>query len=163
MDWNINSLGRVCAVSNQPFEEGDSVACFIYRDAEGQVQRVDVGEAMLEQFDVPSGLLGRWGRVVKSRGEQAREAREQALASAEELFVSLFEQPGEEPERDTFKLVLALYLERKRIVRRQGQTGADGLQPYLHVKTRQSFLVPMQDPQPQLLLALQAQLEMLLV
>lgn len=165
MDWNINTLGRTCAVSGQPFVIGDRVTCFIYRDAEGQVQRADVGEEELEQFAAPTGLLGRWGRVVRARGEEAREAREQALASAEELFMSLFEQSADEAEaeRDTFKLVLALYLERKRIVRREGRLSADGLQQYLHVKTKQTFQVPMDDPQPALLLALQTQLEMLLV
>lgn len=165
MEWNINTLGRTCAVSSQPFTVGDRVTCFIYRDAEGQVQRADVGEAVIDRFEVPPALLGRWGRVVKARGEEAREAREQALASAEELFMSLFEQSGDgaEAERDTFKLVLALYLERKRIVRRQGRLDAEGLQCYLHVKTKQTFQVPMDDPQPALLLALQTQLEMLLV
>lgn len=165
MDWNINTLGRTCSVSAQPLAVGDRVICFIYRDAQGQVQRADVVETESEQYTVPGDLLGRWGRVVKPRGEEAREAREQALASAEELFMSLFEQSadGAQAERDTFKLVLALYLERKRIVRRQGREDAEGFQEYLHVKTKQTFHVPMDDPQPALLLALQTQLEMLLV
>lgn len=165
MDWTINTLGRNCAVSGQPFTVGDRVACFIFRDDQGQIQRADVGETVLEQFPLPGSLLGRWGRIVKGRGEEEREAREQALASAEELFMSLFEQSADqaEAERDTFKLVLALYLERKRIVRRQGRPAADGLQDYLHIKTKQVFRVPMDDPQPALLLALQSQLELLLV
>lgn len=165
MDWSINTLGRTCAVSGQSFAVGDRVTCFIYRDAEGQVQRADVGQPAADGFAVPGALLGRWGRVVKARGEEEREAREQALASAEELFMSLFEQSADqaEAERDTFKLVLALYLERKRIVRREGRTDKEGLQSYLHVKTRQTFDVPMDDPHPALLLALQTQLEMLLV
>lgn len=162
MDWQIKPLARECAVSGEVFNIGDDVVCFLYRDEEGQLQRADVAAAQVDNFPRPEAVLGRWGREVKPRGEEEREARAQALATTEDLFLSLFELDGEEAaeDRELFKQVLALMLERKRILRAQGRP-RNGQQSYLHVSSKQTYAVSAADPDPAALLRIEEQLHLL--
>jgi len=162
MDWQIKPLARECAVSGQPFAIGDQVVCFLHRDEEGQLQRADVAADRVDEFPRPGAVLGRWGREVKPRGEEEKEARAQALATSEELFLSLFEENSAElaADRELFKQVLALLLERKRILRAQGRP-ADGQQTYLHVRSKQTYIVSAQDPEPEALLRIEEELNAL--
>ncbi|MEO0796972.1 MAG: hypothetical protein AAFX93_17580 [Verrucomicrobiota bacterium] len=162
MDWQIKPLARECAVSEQPFEIGDSVVCFLYRDDEGQLQRADIAESKVDEFPRPEAVLGRWGREVKPRGEEEKEARAHALATTEELFLSLFEENSAEvaEDRELFKQVLGLMLERKRILRSQGRP-VNGMQPYLHVRSKQEYQVQSKDPDPESLIRIQEELNAL--
>lgn len=162
MDWQIKPLARECAVSGKPFEIGDEVVCFLFRDEEGQLQRADVAAPKVEEFPRPDAVLGRWGREVKPRSEEEREARANALATTEELFLSLFQQDSPElaDDRELFKQVLALMLERKRILRSQGRP-VDGVQTYLHVRSKEIYPVQATDPDPSALMRIQEELNML--
>ncbi len=162
MDWQIKPLARECAVSGEPFEIGDEVVCFLYSDEEDQLQRADVAAANVDAFPRPEAVLGRWGREVKPRGEEEREARAQALATSEELFLSLYKEEGADvaEDRELFKQVLALMLERKRILRAQGRP-ENGQQTYLHVRSKETFQVQSTDPDPAALIRIQEQLNML--
>jgi len=162
MDWQIKPLARECAVSGEPFEIGDEVICFLFRDDEGQLQRADVSEAKVDEFPRPEAVLGRWGREVKPRGEEEREARAHALATTEELFLSLFKEDSPEmaDDRELFKQVLALMLERKRILRAQGRP-ENGVQTYLHVRSKETYQVSATDPDPAALVRIQEELNML--
>jgi hypothetical protein len=118
VDWQIQPLSRTCAATGEPLQEGERVACYLFRDDEGQLRRADIHAGAADTY-LPTGrVLGRWGRTLKPRSEEDKEARQQALASAEELFLSLFETVGEAEDAtaDALKQVLALLLERKRIL-----------------------------------------------
>ncbi|WP_309381684.1 hypothetical protein [Cerasicoccus frondis] len=162
MDWQIKPLARECAVSGEAFEIGDEVVCFLYRDEEGQLQRADVAAAKVDDFPRPEAVLGRWGREVKPRGEEEKEARAHALATSEELFLSMFEADGAEvaEDRELFKQVLALLLERKRILRSKGRP-ENGVQTYLHVRSKQEYAVQSSDPDPMALVRIQEELNAL--
>lgn len=162
MDWQIKPLARECAVSGEVFEIGDEVVCFLFRDEEGQLQRADVAEAKVDEFPRPEAVLGRWGREVKPRGEEEREARANALATTEELFLSLFKEDSPEmaDDRELFKQVLALMLERKRILRSQGRP-EKGVQTYLHVRSKETYQVQSSDPDPAALIRIQEELNLL--
>ncbi|GHB98506.1 hypothetical protein [Cerasicoccus arenae] len=162
MDWQIKPLARECAVSGEPFEIGDEVICFLYRDEEGQLQRADVATSKVDDFPRPEAVLGRWGREVKPRGEDEREARAHALATTEELFLSLFESDSADvaEDRELFKQVLGLMLERKRILRSQGRP-VDGQQSYLHVRSKVLYSVQSSDPDPASLVRIQEELNSL--
>ena len=160
MDWQIQSLGRQSAVSGDKFAPGEIVVSLIYTNMEGQLARADMLESEEDTFEVePVSVVGRWKREVKQPGEE-NDARQQAMQSAEELFLSLFakEDKATEDSEDLniLKHFLALMLERKRIIRAALPRRLTGIQPYLHVKSKENFEVPVIDVTPEALLKVQA-------
>ncbi|HVU39237.1 MAG TPA: hypothetical protein VHC95_12960 [Opitutales bacterium] len=155
MDWTIKSLARASFVSGKPFTPGEKVTCIIFRGAEG-LQRADLNEADAVAWMPTGEVLGRWARKAEDENEVAR--RKLALASAEEVFLAFIQEPGGAGEdKDTILQLLALMLERKRILRPQGRP-ADGRQRYLHSRLQQEFSVPHQTITPERVAALREQL-----
>ncbi|MBC2594056.1 hypothetical protein H5P28_07250 [Ruficoccus amylovorans] len=162
MEWQFKPPARESSVSGETFSEGEIVVCILHLDAEGQLQRVDLREEEADAFSAPGGVLGRWRREVKTPNEEAREARRQLMATTEELFVSLFEESDPEGEQDraVLKQLLALMLERKRVLRRVGPA-VKGVQRYRHPKQDREYDVPMDDIDPAKLIRIQEQLQLL--
>ncbi len=162
MDWQFKPPARQSSLSGEAFNEGEYVVCLLYLDEAGALQRSDLRSEEEDAFEAPGGLLGRWKREVKAPDEEAREARQQLMATTEELFLSLFEANGEEgeAERDALKQLLALMLERKRVIKREGGI-VDGVQKYRHPKQDREYAVPMGDIDPAVLIRLQEQLQLL--
>lgn len=149
MEWQVKPIARICASSGKELSPGDTVVCVVHKPVGGQMERADVLKEHLEGFK-PNGLvLGRWTREVKERGEEERAQRAQQLASREELFLSLYESE-EDPtgEKAILRHILAMLLERKRIVRAQGPA-EKGQIPYLHVRTQHLYQVPAIDLRPE--------------
>ena len=93
---------------------------------------------------------------------QERAHRAQLLASREEFFLSLFEDPSDPTgEKAILKHILALLLERRRLIKAAGPA-ANGLVPYLHVRTQQVLQVPAIDLQPSDIQRVQATLDLLI-
>jgi hypothetical protein len=161
MEWQLQSLSRHCAVSDQPLRTGDRVVSIVFKRQGADIERADVLETNLEKFVLPGLELGRWAREVKDRADEEREARIQLLATREEFFLSLFNSP-EDPSGDkaVLKQLTALILERKRILRSLGAPAND-IQRYLHVRTRDEYDVPMGELQPAQVAAVQNALEVL--
>ncbi len=133
------------------------------------VHRRDLAEALPT---LEGSELGRWTRTLKPKEEGAGAERARHLQSAEALFFGLFgaalpADPGEDPEEDfpedppltggespaplgetgadaraALQHVLALHLERKRVLRARGKRHLDGEQEYVHFKTGTVFSVP---------------------
>ena len=84
------------------------------------------------------------------------------MATTEELFLSLFEESGAEGEEDraVLKQLLALMLERKRVIKRVGPS-TQGVQRYRHPKQDREYDVPMDDLNPEKLVRIQEQLQLL--
>lgn len=139
MDWNVKPLSRKSSISGKTFEPGSRVVCFVYKEESGELARDDILENEIEGFEVPQNLLARWIRVVKEHEEdEGKEAQKQTIHNAEELFLSLYEH--EETQELLLKQLLALMLERKRILRRLKTSNKDVL-TYLHVKTKKEYTV----------------------
>lgn len=135
--------------------------CFLYLETDATIRRVDVLEREAGDYTPPGRLLGRWRRVVKAPEEEVREQQKQRLVASEEVFLSLFfeeAQPSE--EADALKQLLALMLERKRILRAEGRP-QDGFQVYLHVPSKQHYRVPMRSLTSEVLAQMQSQLNVL--
>lgn len=155
MDWVIKSLARTSFISGKTFVPGEKVTSVIFRSPEG-LQRADLSEADAGTWQPPGEVLGRWTRKAEDESDAAR--RKQALASAEEVFLALIQEPGGAGEDKNLLLqLLALLLERKRILRPQGRP-VDGRQRYLHSRLQQEFAVPYQELIPERLPALREQL-----
>ena len=134
---------------------GEKVACVIFRGPEG-LQRADLADAEAAEWKPPGEVLGRWSRKAEDASEAAK--RRNALASAEEVFLALIQEPGGAgPEKDLLLQLLALLIERKRIIRPQG-VPADGRQRYWHSRLQQEFSVPHQDLTPERVATLREQL-----
>lgn len=158
MEWSIKSISSRCAVSGDPFREGDSVICMVFGDEHGNLSRFDVIERNISGFNFPGHLLGQWRRVISSRNSGNAEAN-QALVNREEFFFSLFEGDSDE-KKEILKQIFALFLERKRILRSCGKnTGS--FTKYVHIRTKREFLVSNRELNPEDLTFVDNVLEML--
>lgn len=157
MEWQIKSIARKSAHSEVPFEPGDRVACIIYKDeANNEVGRVDLLASEVDAFKPDGPVLGRWNRVVKHPDEEASSAKE-TMASAEDLFLSLYDTSVLENDvsANALKHILALMLERKRVLRSIGRRPTSGVQTYLHVKQKRNLDVPIVEMSAELMLNIQ--------
>lgn len=166
MEWTVQPLALRCASSGHPLEVGDSIVSLIFTNERGEMMRADVLAAHASSF-VPGGtVLGKWAREVRPRGEQEREARKQQTATAEELFLSLFEETEENiaeahlRRREALRQLLALLLERKRVLRSVGSVEG-GFQTYLHIRSKKTFTVSSEDFPMELMIGLQESLSQL--
>lgn len=144
MDWQIKTLSRKSTLSGQSFEPGDRAISLVFVDDEaGELGRADLHEGELSELQLPGQVLGRWSWVMKDPEAGATNAAD-TVASAEDFFLSLFEnEAGDERDRsDALKHLLALMLERKRILRAVAPRQVSGTQIYRHAKTKQEFQVP---------------------
>jgi len=144
MDWQIKTLSRKSTLSGESFKPGDRAVSLVYVDDEaGDLDRADLHENELDQLQLPGQVLGRWTWVMKDPEDGATNAAD-TVASAEDFFFSLFEnEAGEEQDRsDALKHLLALLLERKRVLRPVGPRQTSGAKLYRHVKTKQELSVP---------------------
>jgi len=162
MEWQVKPIARNCAATGRELAPGDLVTCVVHKPVGGAMERADVLRDHAAEFR-PAGLvLGRWNREVKERGEEERALRAQLLASREEFFLSLFEDAADPSgEKAILKHILALLLERRRLIKAQGPA-ADGHVPYLHVRTQQVFAVPAIDLQPADIQRVQSTLDLLI-
>ena len=157
MEWQIKTISRKSSRSGEPFAPGDVAVSLIYLDAEeGGVTRADLHESELDEFGLPGELLGRWRRVIKDPDEETMQAGD-TLASAEDFFFSLFENETDAPaeERDMLKHLLALMLERKRVLRAVGRRRGEDALTYLHVKSKTELTVPIRNMSRELMLKIE--------
>ncbi len=165
MDWQIASLSKKSAVSGKDFAPLDRVVCAIYNDEMGNLQRSDFLKDELDNFELKEKILGKWERVVSENPqEDERAARRLALASNEDFFLSLFDDSLslESEQKDLIKQILALLLERKRILKALGRPSG-GIQKYLHVASKRELEVPQGILNQELIFKIQQQLDMLMI
>lgn len=157
MEWQFKSIARKSSLSETLFNPGDRVVCLIYKDVEaGEMGRADVLLDEVETYDMPGEILGRWTRVVKDPDDESTNARE-TMASAEDFFLSLYQNEREDAleESDALKHLLGLMLERKRVVRSLGPRQTEGVQRYVHVKTKVEMDIPIIEISTDLMMKIQ--------
>jgi hypothetical protein len=160
MDWQVKPIARVCAASGKELHVGDLVTCVVYKPLGGNIERLDVLREHATSYKPDGILLRRWTREVKERGEEEQAHRAQLLASREEFFLSLYEDEADASgDKGVLKHILAMLLERKRIIRQVG-VAEKGLMTYLHAASKQTYLVPVLDLQPTHILQVGASLDL---
>jgi len=165
MEWQIKTLARQSSLSETPFNAGDRIICLVFKDPQlGELGRADLLESELDCFNIPGEVLGRWVRIAKDPKHEVQSGKE-AMASAEEFFFSLFDcEPSSSSEvADILKHLLALTLERKRILRAHPPRSSQGQQIYLHVKSKQELSVPIVEVTAELMMKIQDTLGELLL
>ena len=100
-------------------------------------------EAEQEERQREGAVSCRWSQWVKEKGITEAEERRAALQSADEVFLSLFEEQPEDGEdsnateaRERLKFFIALQLERKRILKPLGG------RRFRHMPTKRELTVP---------------------
>ena len=165
MTWQIKTIASKSSLSEAVFKLGDKVVCLIFKDeATGDLSRADILVHEVEAFKFPGLLLGRWNRVINTLDEEKVNDHDR-VESAEGFFISLYHNAhhSDEEETNVLKYLLALMLERKRLLRPIGPSIEKGMQHYFHVKRKQEFEVPIVDISSDLMFKIQDTLDDLIL
>lgn len=175
MDLSIRRVAKTSSLSGDSFEAGELVESFLFRDAEGILERADLRRAEVEGWSAPGAVICRWQHRIKTPSDDEAESRRQSLASAEEMFLALAglgeseveegatppAAPPEAPEsreRSVLLNLLALLLERKRVLKPvRGRPGH-----FLYGSEKRPVNVPRIDLDPREIVPLVAELDGLL-
>jgi hypothetical protein len=155
MEIPIRAVSECSAISEKAFVPGDRVWSYLYRTANGALERADVLEQEREELNFEGGVLCKWSQLIKARETSEAEIRKAALQSTDDVFLSLYDDVEEgtddSPEaretRDRLKFFLALQLERKRVLKPLGRGR------YRHMPTKREFDVPQLELTPELVAA----------
>ncbi len=142
MELTLHSIATKCFVSGRDLVEGERVASYLVREANGEVARRDLFESEDGRFMPPAFVYCRWVTAYKPR----RADENQALAlklTAESLFLTLAAPEADKSETNTPLLqFLALMLERKKLIKPRGLSEDGERQVYEHRATHQLYEVP---------------------
>ena len=164
LEWQIKPLAKKSA-GGADIKPGDEVVCAVFIDRAGNLDRADFLKGEFDPKAIDGKIIGRWERVVSANpGEDEKLARKMSLASSEDFFISLFDEESEvvADETDVVKQMLALLLERKRVLRPLGRP-RDGVQRYVHAATKREFDVPQRSLDEDLILKIQTQLGSIII
>lgn len=165
LDWQIKPLAKKSALSDREIKAGDTVVCTVFINQLGQLDRIDAHKDEFDDSKVEGRVIGKWERTVGEHPEaDERAARRMSLESSEDFFVSLFDTNTavETDEVDVVKQMLALLLERKRILRPVGRPSG-GFQKYIQPSTKREFLVPQKNLDEDLVIKIQNQLGSIII
>lgn len=150
IDWNIQARAHACQACQKPFVEKQSFHTLLFDERQGY-QRLDVCEdcwkAQYSQGAVDKkGFISHWQSVYTPPPAAAPEAIQKD--TAETLLRKLVEQNA--PEHAGARYILAVMLERKRILKVKAQVTENGTRVFIyeHGKTGDLFNIP--DPKLEL-------------
>lgn len=176
--WSIHAKSRKSKVSGEPFADGAQIVSFLRLDEQGVLDRLDVLESEVDPESPPEGVFAWWRQIVESNVAAAEE-RKARLKGHEDVFLSMYgidpsEQAGESDEEKTVSppedadrpralllQLLALLLERKRVLRRLGGTRGNVLR-YRHAGLNLVLEVPNSEASPEELMEIEGQLSLLI-
>ncbi len=145
MELNLHPIATKCFVSGRDFAENDRIACYLAREASGEVIRRDLLELEDGRFMPPAFIYCRWVVAFKQRKAGENPALTLKLTAAN-LFLTLAD-PANEPNATNTPLLqfLALMLERKKLIKPRGISEDGQRQVYEHMATHQLYEVPLGD------------------
>ena len=145
MELNLHPIATKCFVSGRDFAENDRIACYLAREASGEVIRRDLLELEDGRFIPPAFIYCRWVVAFKQRKAGENPALTLKL-TADNLFLTLAD-PANEPNATNTPLLqfLALMLERKKLIKPRGISEDGQRQVYEHMATHQLYEVPLGD------------------
>jgi hypothetical protein len=145
MELNLHPIATKCFVSGRDFAENDRIACYLAREASGEVIRRDLLEVEDGRFMPPAFIYCRWVVAFKQRKADENPALTLKL-TADNLFLTLAD-PANEPNATNTPLLqfLALMLERKKLIKPRGISEDGQRQIYEHMGTHQLYEIPLGD------------------
>jgi len=141
-EWEIRSRGEQCTATGRQFAEGEAFYTLLFREKSG-FRREDLCEEAFKQRDNKTQPFSFW----RSKFEPPAPPPPETLAkeTAEDLLRRYIEE--DEPQHANTRYILALMLERKRLLK-QTDVQMDGNQRvliYERTKTGEVFVI--RDPQ----------------
>tara|TARA_B110000305_G_C19372208_1_gene605059 strand:+ start:403 stop:897 length:495 start_codon:yes stop_codon:yes gene_type:complete len=150
MDWKLKSVAKKSTLSGNDFKSGENVISFIYKADKGEWLRADLSVEEESQFPEKEQAIARWENQVPD-GEEKQDISH--IDSTESLFSSFYDNPEiqkrYEEDVDTLKMLLALHLERKKILKSIPASNEENQREVIHKATKQTFSVPVRDLTPQ--------------
>ena len=142
-DWSIQHRADRCAVSGEPFRDGDAFYTLLYHE-KGAFRREDLSEAAFKARNENIQPYSLW----RSKFETPPPPTPEALGkqTAEDLLRRYMAEQS--PELSNARFILAIMLERKKLLKEiEARRGEDGslTRIYEHAKTGEVFVIP--DPQ----------------
>ena len=138
-EWPIKHRADACARTQRPFQPGEQFYTLLFREGDG-FRREDLSEEAWTQRNENIRPFSFW----KTRYEPPPAAPPEALAkeSAEELLRRML--AGNDPANANASYVLAVMLERKRVLKqvKTEQTDDRPVLIYEHAKSGDVFIVP---------------------
>lgn len=142
MEWNIQSRSHTCHECSKPFEDREALHTLLSMGNEG-LDRQDLCVACWDQHHAEGGnhrrgFISHWKNTYLAPAPVAEVIRKE---SAETLLRQLIDRNRREDDSACF--VLAVMLERKRLLKLRGRSVQDGrrLQVYEHAKSGDVFTV----------------------
>lgn len=139
MEWNIKARSEICQLTGKPFQDEEWFYTVLNDTIEG-VQRQDLSAEAWEGFSHSVDELSFWKAQFKAAPAAASEAV--GKEDAESELRRLLAEPKAADAKVCF--LLALLLERKRILKARERYSKDGQKVvvYEHMGTQEMFLVP---------------------
>lgn len=146
-DWNIQSRSQSCQETNRPFEDNEPYHTLLFRTKEGY-ERLDVCEEVWrEQYDEGAtdrkGFVSHWRGIFKVPPPKEPDPIERE--NAETLLRKLVEL--NDPNYADASYILAVMLERKRILKVQSDFVEDDRRVFVYEQPKTGDIFTIADPQ----------------
>jgi hypothetical protein len=141
-DWTIQGRSHQCAATGRKFEEGEYFHTLLYYE-KAEFRREDLSDEAFKDRNDSIQPFSHWRSKYEPSVQVVETVSKQ---TAEDLLRKYMEENS--PELANARYILALMLERKRILKeREVKRGEDGTltRIYEHSKTAEIFVIP--DPE----------------
>src|ERR1700693_6185642 len=138
-EWEIKARSRQCARTHETFKDGATIYTLLFRDRAG-FKREDISETAWQQIKESVTPFSFWKSKFQTPPPAAPEPMPKE--SVEELLRRLVSE--DLPEHLNARYVLAILLERKRILKQVDvrESAEAKILVYEHVKTGEAFIIP---------------------
>ena len=146
-EWNIQSRAHVCEACTQPFSDRQPYHTLLYDEKADQLRRLDVCDACWQsQFSDGArerkGFVSHWQGIYEAPPPPAPDPIQKA--SAEALLRQLIEQ--NDPRYAPAAYILAVMLERKRVLKVKEQIKRDGRRMFVYEQPQTGDVFMIADP-----------------
>ena len=150
IEWNLQSRAHECQACQKPFTDQEPFHTLLFDEQIGY-RRHDICEACWRtQFSQGAqekkGFISHWHGLYEAPPAAAPETLKQE--TAESLLRKLMEQ--NEPRHEAARFILAVMLERKRLLKVKEQLRQDGRRVFIYEHSANGDLLTITDPDLQL-------------
>jgi hypothetical protein len=143
-DWNIQSRAHVCETCQQPFADKQPYRTVLFEEGK-ELRRSDICEPCAQKtgdLRTRTGFISQWQGTYEAPPAQAPEAIQKE--TAETLLRKLIEQ--NDPAHAPAAYILAVMLERKRLLKVKEQIKRDGKRVFIYEHPKTGDLFAIADP-----------------
>jgi len=143
-EWNIQSRAHACEACAQPFADRQSYRTILFEEGK-ELRRSDVCEPCAQKAGDPrsrAGFISHWQGIYEAPPAHPVEAIQKE--TAETLLRKLIEQ--NDPKYLPAGYILAVMLERKRILKVKEQLQRDGQRVFVYEQPRTGDIFTIVDP-----------------